>query len=400
LSVIIQVTVVAIFLLATKGGASRANIESFSTIQVLVVILFTTGLSSLNFISLPSFQEDVVQLIVIFLKTASLLFVCLAVGTWEDLYILLLISLVIEICIVFQVSMAVTISSIILILTMLTLQPHVTKNIYIEGIKFSDGIKTVVMGFCAGSFTGLIKRLCEVYYLKEAEVLRLENAVNRIAETNLAYQNYAAMIEEKTIKDERHRITSEIHDIVGYTMTNVLMLVQAALHTRDSIKKRELLKKAQKHISESVDEARLALRRMREREVYTVNPCVLYAQLVKVFSEISGIAISIDFGNVSSYIKPGTEKALYRFLQEGMTNSFRHGKSTSIDISFRHDKGLVTVRMIDDGSGSKSEEIHEGIGITGMRERLENLDGNLIATSVVGGFLLQAVVPGGDAVDE
>lgn len=95
------------------------------------------------------------------------------------------------------------------------------------------------------------------------------------------------------------------------------------------------------------------------------------------------------------------EKLLYRLIQEGLTNAFRHGKASEVHISFWYDRGNLTIRIRDNGRGETLEANEEGtlsserpgIGLAGLREQVEQRGGRFQAGAVMGGFLLEATLP-------
>jgi len=61
----------------------------------------------------------------------------------------------------------------------------------------------------------------------EGEVARLDGLVERLVHSNVRYQEYAKMVEEASTENERKRIIRDIHDIVGYTLTNNITMMEA-----------------------------------------------------------------------------------------------------------------------------------------------------------------------------
>ena len=85
------------------------------------------------------------------------------------------------------------------------------------------------------------------------------------------------------------------------------------------------------------------------------------------------------------------DSLIYQFIQEGLTNSFRHGEATKIKILFWREDHILNIHLTDNGIGAKS--IKEGIGMMGMRERLGALGGTMDSQNVVDGFELSARIP-------
>jgi signal transduction histidine kinase len=109
---------------------------------------------------------------------------------------------------------------------------------------------------------------------------------------------------------------------------------------------------------------------------------------------------------VDLVILPGSERlpaeveaALYRVVQECLTNIHRHSGSTTATIRLHRDANLLTVQVQDSGKGMSMEKQHElielgrgGVGFTGMRERLRRLGGTLEIKSDGSGTVVSATL--------
>jgi signal transduction histidine kinase len=95
---------------------------------------------------------------------------------------------------------------------------------------------------------------------------------------------------------------------------------------------------------------------------------------------------------------------LYRIVQEGITNVSRHADAGRVDISVRRARARapgareeVVLTLVDDGAGSDLRKAGRGLGLAGMRERVEMLGGRWQVTSAPGaGFGIRARIPLGD----
>ena len=85
------------------------------------------------------------------------------------------------------------------------------------------------------------------------------------------------------------------------------------------------------------------------------------------------------------------DQVVYRMIQEGLTNAFRHGKATLIHVRLWIFQVELIVRIHDNGQGSP--EIKKGIGLQGMEERLKKIHGRLEAKNVADGFVVSAWIP-------
>jgi signal transduction histidine kinase len=219
------------------------------------------------------------------------------------------------------------------------------------------------------------------------------NSIANLLTVNLDYQNYAEKIEENSTISERKRLTREIHDIVGYSLINLRMMLEASLDLSSQENKalRELLLKAKDQVQSALKDARQTLRNLRDIETERLG-CVQRTQkLVQSFSAVTGIRVEVNYGNLPWSLGEDIDTTLFRILQESMTNSFCHGKADLIQIGFSISQGKLFLNVGDNGQGSKPIKV--GIGLSGMEERLEKLHGTLQANSYDYGFMLHIEIP-------
>ena len=84
------------------------------------------------------------------------------------------------------------------------------------------------------------------------------------------------------------------------------------------------------------------------------------------------------------------EMAIYRIVQESLTNSIRHGKAKNIDVSIKKGYGSIGLLICDDGVGC--ENIEAGFGLRHIRERVNMLKGQVNFSSD-NGFRVEAMIP-------
>ncbi|MEI6874028.1 MAG: sensor histidine kinase [Spirochaetota bacterium] len=227
----------------------------------------------------------------------------------------------------------------------------------------------------------------------EAEVAHLRDAVQQIILANVGFQELATAVEETSMRQERLRITREIHDIVGYTLTNQTMVLQAAavLLDRDHDKLRELLSSAEESARSGLEDVRQALRQLR---IGTEQPMAFLNrvhQLCRTFERATSVKVQLSGAQIPDKIPPALELVLYRMIQEGLTNVFIHGKATRVSVGLGLDADELSLRLSDDGLGA--EEVTEGIGLAGMRERLAPFGGTLDYQGSAHGFTVWALIP-------
>lgn len=243
------------------------------------------------------------------------------------------------------------------------------------------------------SLSLFLKKLFKDLEESSYNVTRLDNAVKELTDINLNFQNYAASIEHNAIENERKRITREMHDIIGYTLTNQLMLVRAILSMKKDLPPeiQKLLLQSQEQTMNGTEQARNALYKLRSFSPETEVGIKLIYKLVKTFEQITGIDITIDFCNTPDTLGRKIDKVIYRLIQESLTNTFRHGKATKISIIMSLTDGNNIISIWD--NGTSVNKINEGIGIQGMRERLNSVNGTFEIRPLQSGFTIIATIP-------
>lgn len=228
---------------------------------------------------------------------------------------------------------------------------------------------------------------------RDSKIERLDSAIAQLTDANIGFQKYVKVNELETITNERKRLSREIHDAVGYSLTNIIMLLEAAVLLVDTDKdlQKETIINAKKQAVNGLEETRTALHHLREDEVDRVKGIRSIDELIRAFRDATGIAIKVEYGNLPAFTDDVVDSLIFRMIQEGMTNAFRHGMATKITILFWCDRGMIRLFIHDNGTGMS--DFSEGIGIAGMRERLEKIDGKLTFKNVVDGFELGALIP-------
>lgn len=204
---------------------------------------------------------------------------------------------------------------------------------------------------------------------------------------------YAAQAEELATTRERNRLAREIHDGVGHYLTVVKtqLDVASAVCTSDPATAKANIEKAAKLASEALDDVRRSVGTLRTDASRPPLPEAL-RQLAAHGEPVPTLALEGTPRPLSSAI----EHALYRATQEGLTNIRKHARASTstLRLDFR-DSSRVLLEIADDGVGQNSAfPGSSGFGLTGLRERIELLGGNVHAGNrLAGGFVLRIEVP-------
>jgi len=206
---------------------------------------------------------------------------------------------------------------------------------------------------------------------------RIRKLNEQLNQANDRLRDYAINMERMTEMRERNRLAREIHDTLGHTLTGIIMGTDAGLALFDVAPE-----EAKKRMEVVAQSARDGLTDVR-RSIKALRPDTLerftLEEALKGLVENFRLTTSaqISYSQEASDLKLDTdeEDALYRVVQEGLTNAVRHGKADRIEVRITRNEDVVTVRVRDNGTGSGVTE--EGFGLRHMRERLEMLGGTM-----------------------
>jgi len=202
--------------------------------------------------------------------------------------------------------------------------------------------------------------------------------------------------------EERRRVARDLHDSTGQTLTALKMSV-ASLEQK--LKQNQCTSDVLSEIAGLADQA---LQEIRTTS-YLLHPPLLdeagfnsAAQwFVDGFGKRSGIEVRLDLATKHERMPISIETALFRVLQESLTNVHRHSGALEVSIRFQYQAETVMLEIRDCGRGIPMETLtrlresnsETGVGLAGMRERLNELNGKLEIESDCHGTSLRAIVP-------
>jgi len=226
-----------------------------------------------------------------------------------------------------------------------------------------------------------------------AEKEKLEKAVSELSDMNLNYQALALSAREASMRDERHRLTRELHDALGYALTNIAMMMEAGAVTLDSepTKAKEILGLTRRQALDGLTEVRTVLYALRDPGDSAPRGLRAVHRLISVFKAASQADVRADFGNAPNEWDGETDAAVFHFVREALMNAIKHGHADRIRVTFQDHEGTLHVAVSDNGPGAAV--VREGLGMTGMRERLGPLGGTLSYRTDATGFEIRAALP-------
>jgi PAS domain S-box-containing protein len=227
------------------------------------------------------------------------------------------------------------------------------------------------------------------------EIREKEEAQQRLGKSEESLRELSIRL-LRTQDEERRRIGREMHDSLGQYLSGLkikLEVLGVKYRSLDSEIGQEL-----SNCSSILDECVKEVRTIS----YLLYPPMLEEMGLKSaiswyldgFTQRSGIEVRFNEPNRFNRLPGDTELALFRVLQEALTNVHKHSESSIVDVYLRQKNGTTTLEVRDYGRGLPKEAPNQsGVGLRGMSERISQLRGTLVIATSEPGTLVRAAVP-------
>lgn len=229
------------------------------------------------------------------------------------------------------------------------------------------------------------EKIAAIMYELKFNKKQLENAYQKLTETS-------EELEDLTALRERNRIAREIHDTVGHTLTTVLLEIEAGerlLNTNGELAL-EKFGIAKEQVRKGLSDIRDSVKTLKAgRDMLDLEASIKL--LINDITKHGDVFIRYEISNLPQ-VGEVYQKALYRALQEGITNGIKHGRSTAFVFRLSYEDNVLRFLLQDNGDGT--DKITPGFGLTGMEERIRELGGEMVIQSKQGeGFCISIDIP-------
>ena len=228
----------------------------------------------------------------------------------------------------------------------------------------------------------------------------------RIAETFASRAAVAVDLSQRIARDalrrivdaqelERRRLARELHDETGQALSSILLGLKALDEKVESDDAREAVSNVRELVVATLHDVRRLAIELRPKVLDDFGLVPALERLTETFGGQTGIGVRFESGLAEERLPAEVETALYRIVQESLTNIVKHSRARNISIVLVRKPGAVAAVIEDDGQGFDPAAVREGgFGLEGMRERVGLLDGRLQIESIEGsGTTLVAEVP-------
>jgi signal transduction histidine kinase len=224
----------------------------------------------------------------------------------------------------------------------------------------------------------------------EAQIDSMRKTLQKLTKNLNENTEYIRQSEYTFKLEERNRISQEIHDKIGHSMTGALFQMEAAkrLMVTDQPKAAELLQNAINISKEGIENIRMTLKNMKPpTEQVGIHRLKLLIDDFNAKQQIK--TVLTNEGNLDM-IAPIQWKIIQENVTEALTNAMKYSAATLVSVDLKVLNKMIRVEVKDNGPGT--ETIKKGLGIIGMEERTASVNGKMIIDSTHG-FSVTTLLP-------
>jgi len=236
--------------------------------------------------------------------------------------------------------------------------------------------------------------------------VRFSDTDLRLAETFASRAAVAVDLSERIARDalrrvvdaqelERRRLARELHDETGQALTSILLGLKPLEEALEDHASQAAVAELRELVVSTLQDVRRLAVELRPKALDDFGLAAALERLTQSFQEQTGIEVDLETTLGDERLPAEVETALYRIVQEALTNVVKHARARRVSLVLQRTGGSVSVVIEDDGTGFDPAALDDqGLGLAGMRERVALLDGRLEVESSHGvGTTLRVEVP-------
>lgn len=239
---------------------------------------------------------------------------------------------------------------------------------------FSDRMQTWVEANTYTSGTGL-----SIFFRDISERKAFQEKLNQ--EKQKQQKRITAAVIKAT-EQERAHVGKELHDNVNQVLTTVKLYTELCLS--QECNREQLLKKSSGLLQGCIDEIRGISQRLSPPSFGTSQLKESVEELVATINATKQLQVHFESRLNGLQVTQEIHLAIYRILQEHLTNILKHANAQHVEISLTVSEDILTLIVRDDGKGFDMQQRRSGIGITNMETRADNLNGSFSLDSIPG----------------
>lgn len=248
---------------------------------------------------------------------------------------------------------------------------------------------------------GELEARAPVSPLGDANLTRLTEMFNGMLDSLSAYQNQLQDVAARALhaqEEERKRIALELHDETAQTLSALVIRLRLARGAKDPKTRDARLEEVRNEIVKAAEGIRRFALGLRPPALDQVGVVAAISEHARSLCETTNLNVDFKADYIDNLLSPDTELALYRIVQEALSNTVRHSGASMVRVRIEHKDDGVVVLVTDDGQGFETgaafDLARQGLGIFGMRERAAYVGGTVDIDSEPGdGTTVRVEIP-------
>jgi signal transduction histidine kinase len=235
--------------------------------------------------------------------------------------------------------------------------------------------------------TGLISIRFKQRRAFQREEIELTRALSHQAMLAMRLMRLTQQSRQTAVIAERNRMARDIHDTLAQGFTGVIMQLEAAKGATEQGNPAEVadrISRAGELARSSLEEARRSVRALRPRALRDARLSMALQDLLKRMTEGTGLNADFKADGDERRIPTEYEEGLLRITQESLTNTVKHANARIFNATLNVSEGKIQLQMVDDGRGFDPQAESDGLGLIGMKERVDQMGGQFIIRSKPG----------------
>jgi len=242
----------------------------------------------------------------------------------------------------------------------------------------ADAARTLLYLLGAAISIGVLVALASLRYAARLERER-QRHFEAISVANQELENLSARLLEIQ-EHERRALSQELHDEVGQTLTALRMEISQVIAVVPESASRDRLQRARQLVEATTEMVRDISLMLRPALLDDLGLGPALQWQLERFSSRSGIRYSFEGADVGEQLSDPVKTCVFRIAQETLNNCEKYAQASAVHAVLRHEAGLVSLEVKDDGLGFNLDGRGlppRGTGILGMKERAQKLGGTL-----------------------
>ena len=194
-------------------------------------------------------------------------------------------------------------------------------------------------------------------------------------------------------EQERRRLSRELHDETGQALTSILLGLKGIEEAQGTERFPAALAELRELVVATLQDVKRLAVELRPKALDDFGLIPALERLTTTFAEQTGIETQLESRLDDARLPGEIETVLYRVVQEALTNVVKHARAERVSILLHEKGGRVAVVIEDDGRGFELDDVGDGLGLVGMRERVALLGGRVNLESSAAGTTIAVEVP-------